>query len=516
MAHSQHGVSTRNQRYPNTSEFTSLKSLFKYEAATLLLINFLFFVIFFCITEAHLDTPGDMVENYAWGITWSLGNNKHPPLFSWITSAWFYIFPTKDWAYYLLSSLNMLIASSFLLMSLHEVLEKKKAFIALALSVVVLPLSLDHGYKYNANLAQLPFITAYLWALITAIKSQHQYKYAIAGLMAGAAILCKYSAVLFLGPITLTVWICFSPGLARFSKGLLTVCLISFITLVPHIYWEAQHHWISLNYMHSKPVVTGWHWLALGGQNLADILRFLSVPLIILILGVISSAPSIKTVPAQPFKAPKLGLIIFMLSLICTFLGAYIENLKPDSSWFIVCTIFGGWALVDLLPENLNFNLLTIRIKQLVYGYLLIALIGALYLRVADNNNAIHQAALPEVFAQDLTNYFQNHYHERISYVAGSHPLAYDVTFYSADHPIGVYGVNVNGSPWVDLDRFKKSSKIIVCTNLKSFFPKDPLCSKDAVELLGPPSEEKLFSYKAYDAGTKHDVLVKFNTLIYR
>ncbi|MGO9446172.1 MAG: hypothetical protein ACLPXB_15560, partial [Thiobacillaceae bacterium] len=60
----------------------------------------------FSISRSYLDSA-DMVENYAWGREWQWGTNKHPPLFGWITAAWFAIVPTKDWAYYLLNELNL-------------------------------------------------------------------------------------------------------------------------------------------------------------------------------------------------------------------------------------------------------------------------------------------------------------------------------------------------------------------------------------------------------------------------
>ena len=53
-----------------------------------------------------LDSYGDMVENYAWSQTWTLGTFRHPPLFAWIVGAWFTVFPTHVWAYYVLSYVN--------------------------------------------------------------------------------------------------------------------------------------------------------------------------------------------------------------------------------------------------------------------------------------------------------------------------------------------------------------------------------------------------------------------------
>src|SRR5262249_53990612 len=37
---------------------------------------------------------------------WSWGTFRHPPLFAWIVGAWFKLFPTRVWLYYVLSYLN--------------------------------------------------------------------------------------------------------------------------------------------------------------------------------------------------------------------------------------------------------------------------------------------------------------------------------------------------------------------------------------------------------------------------
>jgi hypothetical protein len=53
-----------------------------------------------------LDSYGDMVENYAWSQTLAWGTFKHPPLVAWMVGAWFAVFPTEAWPYYVLSYLN--------------------------------------------------------------------------------------------------------------------------------------------------------------------------------------------------------------------------------------------------------------------------------------------------------------------------------------------------------------------------------------------------------------------------
>jgi NADH:ubiquinone oxidoreductase subunit 6 (subunit J) len=432
-------------------------------------------------------------------------------------AAWFYVFPTKNWAYYLFSSLNAFITLVFLWLGLQQIFNKQKVFIAIALTTLVLPFSIEHGYKYNANLAQLPFITGYLWGLICAVKYKRNSRYLVAGLMAGAAVLCKYSAVLVLGPITLAVWIYFKPEFVSFTKGLLIVGLISFLLLAPHIYWSIQHQWPSIKYVHGKHAIAGQlDWFSLSIKSLRYILKFSSISCAVFALAFVLSKPMTLAETNPNYSTVKLGIIIFSLSVLGVFLGAYIEHLRLVPTWFVICMIFIGWALVDILPSNLNNDLFLLRVKQLTYGYFLIVLVIATYYKIIQINDNPHQKVLPEIFAKDLTNYYRGVYHKPISYVGGSHPLAYDVTFYSSDHPIGINKLDVNDSPWIDPAKFKLSSKVIVCPTEGYFRPAGPVCLKEAIEVFGQPTEDKIFSYNSMDEDGKTNKLVSFHALIYR
>src|SRR5450432_2102739 len=53
------------------------------------------------IAKSSQDIHFDMGEMIAWSREVTLGTPKHPPLPAWLVGAWFSIFPSQDWAYYL-------------------------------------------------------------------------------------------------------------------------------------------------------------------------------------------------------------------------------------------------------------------------------------------------------------------------------------------------------------------------------------------------------------------------------
>lgn len=485
-------------------------------AVFLIIFNALFLWVFFTFYLVYLDSP-DMVESYAWGMSWALGNNKHPPLYSWITALWFQLFPTRNWAYYLLTEINLLIALVFLMLCMRKKLDANKTFISLALTVVVLPLGIQHGYQYNANYAQLPFLTGYLWALLKAIEGRRNSQYVLAGLFAGAALLCKYSAVCLLVPITLAVLVNYRLKLPEFFPRLAIIALAAFAVFSPHLYWEIQHHWPSMEYLQQKhPEIPIGQWFPIALERGYVILTYVSSSLGMLAIALaLRPMPINNYVPATQIRS-QLGLLIFSLSVLCTFMGSLLEKIRPDAAWFIVCTIFLGWALVEILPGRIQFSTLGYRIKILIIIYFSVVTIFSIYDKYTYKSPHVAFEALPEMLSGDVTKLYHDAYHKPIAYAAGSFPLPYDLSFYSPDHPRGIFALDLQGSTWIDADQFKRGSKVIVCDNRKRDFPKDPVCTDEAITLFGRPDSIKTLEYVTYDRLLKLDRAVDFHILMYR
>ena len=56
------------------------------------------------------NLPLDTIEALAWGSNLDWGFNKHPPAVAFFTEIFFQIFGSKDWAYYLLSQIFVIIS----------------------------------------------------------------------------------------------------------------------------------------------------------------------------------------------------------------------------------------------------------------------------------------------------------------------------------------------------------------------------------------------------------------------
>ena len=59
------------------------------------------------LAKASQDIHVDMSEQFALARELAFGYPKHPPLTMAVVRAWFAVFPTADWAYYLLAMANV-------------------------------------------------------------------------------------------------------------------------------------------------------------------------------------------------------------------------------------------------------------------------------------------------------------------------------------------------------------------------------------------------------------------------
>jgi 4-amino-4-deoxy-L-arabinose transferase-like glycosyltransferase len=454
----------------------------------------------FSISRHYLDSA-DMVENYAWGREWQWGTNKHPPLFGWITAAWFRFFPATDWAYYLLNELNLAAALWLMTLAMGRMMSADKVLAAIVLTSMCSHFGPDSGYKYNANTAQLPFIAGFMWSMLHAMESRRPLWFIAAGIFGAAALLTKYYVLVLFLAIGLGLLISLRPPLAGFLKGSALTAATALLLISPHVFWSIQHGWPSLHYMHAahEPVdrATGLmaYVIAVTGGLVFSGIALLAWA------GSLYRLPRTASVGA---RGSRLGLSILALSVVLTLMAAWVQNIDPVSSWFIPALLFLGWALVDLAPRKIHLFTFVRRITSVGIAYLMVALIVAVVWEARYRTYpAPPSYALSRTLATDVTRYYGETYGQPVQYVAGTFPLPYDLAFYSPDHPHALYGLDLPHSPWIDARALKVGNKVVVCGIERFDTPGDPACISAAQGLFGKPDHAKRFEYQVYDPKTK-------------
>ena len=224
--------------------------------------HLLIWVVAHGISDTNLDGYADMLENYAWGQEMAWGSAKHPPLFAWVTGAWFSIFPNLDSFYHLLSYTNVVVGLLGVYRLAQSVLQRDLALAAVILLSMALPYS-TLAVKFNANAILL---SVWPWVAVAWVQSVHAsgrsgllWSMAL-GLLAALSMLGKYYSGVFLLALFIAA-IASSQGRQWFitSRPWLAL-LIMIVCLLPHLSWLQLHGFVTLHYVSEQGNAQGTNW----------------------------------------------------------------------------------------------------------------------------------------------------------------------------------------------------------------------------------------------------------------
>ena len=111
-------------------------------------------------TFTNNNLPLDTIEALAWGSNLDWGFNKHPPMSAFLVEILYQLFGTKDWAYYLLSQICVVL-SFFIIWNFSKEFLKNQSYSFL--SILLLEGIYFYNYttpEFNVYVCELPF-----WAL---------------------------------------------------------------------------------------------------------------------------------------------------------------------------------------------------------------------------------------------------------------------------------------------------------------------------------------------------------------
>lgn len=222
--------------------------------AWLLLVPCLAWAFFSWVSSANLDSQNDMLENYAWSQPLLMGTHKHPPFFSWVVGIWFAVFPESDWAYRLLSYVNVAVGIAGVIVLGRRLGLGNLATWGGLLLLWAFPYSTLAG-KFNAN-TQLLSVWPWAAAMLLASWQEKGWRgiwFSVwLGLTAAACMLSKYYSGLFLVGFLFPIFLN-----AQGRQWLLTprpyVALLVFgLALLPHVMWMASYEWAPITYATNK------------------------------------------------------------------------------------------------------------------------------------------------------------------------------------------------------------------------------------------------------------------------
>ena len=314
------------------------------------------------------NLPLDTIEALAWGSNLDWGFNKHPPASAFFLEVFFQIFGAQDWAFYLLSSIFVVIAFYYVFKFAFEILgDLKLSFI----SVLLLEAIYFYNFttpEFNVNVSQLPFwslVVYYSWKIYDTKEIKFLDCFLV-GLFAAIGFLSKYLFIYLLVSIDLLfIYLIFLKKNKKFDFKYLITIEVFLILLVPHFIWLLNNDFITVLYG-----------LKRTGFEEASILNHIQFPVIFLLKQIGILIPFffliwllvIKIKFKINLKDKKLLFLLFIniLPIILMFLTSLVTGSKIRTMWMTPFYLFFGVLFVYLFQSQINPN----KIKSFLYGFL--------------------------------------------------------------------------------------------------------------------------------------------------
>ena len=196
---------------------------------------------------SNKNLPLDVIEALAWGQDFYLGYNKHPPLSAWIPGLLFKIFGNKDWIYYLLSQVFIVISFIFL-WKLSSLFFRKKSQILLSiLAIEGIAFYTFDTPQFNVNICQIPLWIGTVYFFFKSIKNNKIINWIFLGVFSALGFLTKYIFAYLL--ISLFFYLIFiSTKKKKISFNFLYALLSFLLITIPHLQWLIQNDFTTLYY----------------------------------------------------------------------------------------------------------------------------------------------------------------------------------------------------------------------------------------------------------------------------
>jgi 4-amino-4-deoxy-L-arabinose transferase-like glycosyltransferase len=303
---------------------------------------------------SNRNLPLDVIEALAWGQDFDLGYSKHPPLSAWIPGLFFKIFGNKDWIYYLLSQVFIVISLVFLWELSSFFLKKKIQILLSILTLEGIAFFTFETPQFNVNICQIPLWIGTVYFFFKSIKNNKITDWIFLGTFSALGFLTKYIFAYLL--ISLFFYLIFiSSNKKRINFNFLYALLTFFLITAPHFQWLIQNDFTTIYYA-----------LKRGGLNEVGIYNHLLNPFKFLINQITVILPFllliyflIKKVKIKiPLNDEKFIFLIFtfLLPFLLILITSLITGSRVRTMWMIPFYSLIGIFFIFLYQNHLNFK----------------------------------------------------------------------------------------------------------------------------------------------------------------
>lgn len=313
---------------------------------------------------SNKNLPLDVIEALAWGQDFNLGYNKHPPLSAWIPGLLFKIFGNKDWIYYLLSQVFIVISFIFLWKLSSFFLKNKSQIVLSILAMEGIVFYTFETPQFNVNICQIPLWIGTVYFFFKSIKNNKITDWIFLGSFAALGFLTKYIFAYLL--ISLFFYLIFILSTKKNNNfNFLYALLTFFLITAPHFQWLIQNDFNTVYYA-----------LKRGGLNEASIYNHLLNPFKFIINQIAVLLPFLLLIYLL-IKRIKIKLSLnnekfifllfsFLLPFFLILITSVITGSRIRTMWMIPFYSLIGIFFIFLYQDQINlkklkkFNILLI------------------------------------------------------------------------------------------------------------------------------------------------------------
>ena len=303
---------------------------------------------------SNKNLPLDVIEALAWGQDFDLGYNKHPPLSAWIPGLLFKIFGNKDWIYYLLSQVFIVISFIFLWKLSSFFLKKNYQILLSVLTIEGIAFFTFETPQFNVNICQIPLWIGTVYFFFKSIKKNKITDWIFLGIFSALGFLTKYIfAYLLISLFFYLVFIFLIKKKINFNS--LYALLTFFLITLPHFQWLIQNDFTTIYYAVKR-----------GGLNEFNIYNHLLNPLKFLTSQIAISLPFlllgyflIKKIKIKlPFNNEKFIFLIFsfILPFFLILITSIISGSRIRTMWMIPFYSLIGVFFIFLYQDQINLK----------------------------------------------------------------------------------------------------------------------------------------------------------------
>ncbi len=379
---------------------------------------------------SNINLPLDTIEALAWGSNLDWGFNKHPPLSASAVEFFYFIFGTKDWSYYLLSQIFVVVAFFFVWKFSNEIFEDK---IFSLLSVLVLSGIYFYNFtspEFNVNVSQLPFWAMTVYFFWKGLNTNNKIYWVLFGIVSSLGFLSKYLFIYLL--IALLIY--FTINLKKFKKiipNYFLAIFISLILLLPHFIWLFENNFVTIFYGLKRTGFSEFNIL----KHLLNPTVFFIKQFLILIPFFLMFLVILKKVKFNTnLKSKKILFLIFinLIPLVLILITSAITGAKIRTMWMTPFYLFLGTLFLEILRKNVDLK----KIKNFSYLFLFFFILSpSVYLSVSYFDKTKRTDYPGKEISRLVQNKWDDNFTNDIKIVVGDEWSAGNLSYHLSSRP---------------------------------------------------------------------------------